>query len=101
MLKNKKKFLIIIFTIILIIFFIIIFFKNTAKISKIGNTNTSQGMVDDILNLKNYEITANIEIESNKNKNKYIIKQKYISPDFYSQEILEPENVKRNNNNKK
>ena len=76
MLKNKKKFLIIIFTIILIIFLIIIFFKNTAKISKIGNTNTSQEIVNGIYDIKSYDIIAQIDIESNKNKNRYIIKQK-------------------------
>ena len=101
--KKKRKTLIIIFIFILIILIItiIFFLKKAAKISKIGNTNTSQEIVNDIYDIKSYEITAQIDIESNKNKNKYIIKQKYISPDFSSQEVIEPENIKRNKNNKR
>lgn len=86
---------------IILIITIIFFLKKAAKISKIGNTNTSQEIVNDIYDIKSYEITAQIDIESNKNKNKYIIKQKYISPDFSSQEVIEPENIKRNKNNKR
>ena len=101
--KKKRKNLIIIFIFILIILTItiIFFLKKAAKISKIGNTNTSQEIVNDIYDIKSYEITAQIDIESNKNKNKYIIKQKYISTDFSSQEVIEPENIKRNKNNKR
>ena len=65
-----------------------------ANIFKTGNNNTSQTIVNDILNIKSYELKAEIEIKSNKNENNYIIKQKYISPEYNSQEVIEPENVK-------
>ena len=65
-----------------------------ANIFKTGNNNTSQTIVNDILNIKSYEIMAEIEIKSNKNENKYIIKQKYISPEYNYQEVIEPENIK-------
>ena len=65
-----------------------------ANIFKTGNNNTSQTIVNDILNIKSYEIMAEIEIKRNKNENKYIIKQKYISPEYNYQEVIEPENIK-------
>ena len=86
--KAKKIFYIVSIFIIIIIFFIIFFSKNMA------NNNTSQTIVNDILNIKSYEIMAEIEIKSNKNENKYIIKQKYISPEYNYQEVIEPENIK-------
>ena len=92
--KTKKIFFIVSIFIIIIIFFIIFFSKNMANIFKTGNNNTSQTIVNDILNIKSYELKAEIEIKSNKNENNYIIKQKYISPEYNSQEVIEPENIK-------
>lgn len=34
-----------------------------------------------------------MEVKSNKNTNKYILKQQYISPDVATQEVLEPSNI--------
>ena len=69
--KNRQK---IIFMIVFIVFFILIFLiffrKNVANIFKTGNNNISQGTVNDILNLKSYELTSEITIKSNKNENK-------------------------------
>ena len=90
--KNKKIFFTITI-IIFLIFLIIIFYKNLSKISKIGHTNTSQEIVDNILNISSYEAVIEVEVNSNKNTNKYTIKQKYISPDISEQEIIEPENI--------
>ena len=92
--KNKHKIFIIIFIIFIFSIFLIFFIKNMANIFKIGNTNISQENVDDILNLKSYELTSEITIKSNKNENKYVIKQTYIGPDYSSQEVLQPENIK-------
>lgn len=92
--KNKHKIFIIIFIIFIFSIFLIFFIKNMANIFKIGNTNISQENVDDILNLKSYELTSEITIKSNKNENKYVIKQTYIGPDYSSQEVLKPENIK-------
>lgn len=90
--KGKKIF---IFITILILFIIIImfFFINKGKTKKIGNNSSSQEIVDYILNISSYELTLNVEINSNKNSNKYILKQQYISPDVSTQEVLEPSNI--------
>lgn len=90
--KLLKK---IIIVIIIIIFFICIFFYiNKSKKNKIGNNSTSQEIIDNILNISSYETVIEVEVNSNKNTNKYTIKQKYISPDISEQEILKPENIK-------
>ena len=94
--KNNIKLLIIIAIIILItgITIILIKFNNkTAKTLKIGNNSTSQEIVDYILNISSYETQINVEIKSNKNSNKYKIKQTYINDEKNTQEILEPSNI--------
>lgn len=97
MLKNKKMLIlaIIFFIIIMIIIFIyFIFFKNNmAKSFKIGNNTSSQEIVDYILNIKAYETVVDVETKSNKNENKYAIKQNYNGENENSQEILEPANI--------
>lgn len=92
--KNKKIIIFLIICIVLMIIGICIFFnKNTANNLKIGNNTTSQEIVDYILNISSYEAKVEVEVKSNKNTNKYILKQQYISPDISIQEILEPSNV--------
>ena len=92
--RDKRKFFITIFIILILLLIFIFFRKNVANIFKNGNTNISQENVNDILNLKSYELISKITIKSNKNENKYVIKQSYINPDYSSQEVLEPENIK-------
>lgn len=91
--KKSKMiiFLIIIILIALILF--LVFSKNTAKVFKSGNNKTSQEIVDYILNISSYEIKATVEVISNKNTNKYVLKQKYVSPNIASQEVIEPSNI--------
>lgn len=92
----KKKNLIILFAVIVIIgilIFFIFFNTKTAKNLKIGNNSSSQEIVDSILNVSSYEAKIEVEITSNKNKNQYIIKQQYTSPDTSTQEVLEPSNI--------
>lgn len=60
---------------------------------KIGNNKNSQEMVDDILHMKTYEAIIEVEVNSNKNQNKYVLKQKYNEEESY-QEVLEPSNIK-------
>lgn len=94
--NSKRKIIIILaITIIaLIITIILIKFNNkTAKTLKIGNNSTSQEIVDYILNISSYETQINVEIKSNKNSNKYKIKQTYINNEKNTQEILEPSNI--------
>lgn len=92
---NKKKILFILVILILIIFVIFIFFnKKAGKVFKIGNNMSSQEIVEYILNISSYEANIEVKVDSNKNSTKYIIKQKYESPDFNSQEVIEPSNIK-------
>jgi len=88
----KKKYWLIIL-IILIAFIGIIFYKNTAKVFKIGNTKTSQEIVDYILNISSYKLNVTVEVISNKNTNKYILTQQFASPNIASQEVIEPSNI--------
>ncbi len=88
--KNKKIIFICIFIFLVII--LIFYYKN----QKSGN-NISKSITDFkeyILNISSYESTISVEINSNKNTNKYIIKQWYKSPNFFKQEVQEPENIK-------
>ncbi len=92
--KNKKILILAIILFITIMIVILIFFKNnTAKSFKIGNNTSSQEIVDYILNIKSYETIVDVETRSNKNENKYVIKQSYNGEDENSQEILEPSNI--------
>ena len=90
---NKNKLIKIIILIICIVIFFIFFYINMAKNLKTGNNNSSQEIVDYILNISSYETVIEVEVNSNKNTNKYVIKQKYISPNISEQEVLEPTNI--------
>ena len=95
--SNKIKILIVITVIAVVALGIFIFFtknnKNKSKNSKIGNNSTSQEIVDYILNISAYNSQVDIEIKSNKNSNKYKIKQNYIDNEHSSQEVIEPTNI--------
>ena len=88
---NKRKIIIIIAIIIAIGG--IIFYKNRVKDLKIGNNKNSQEIVDYILNLSSYEVQVTVNVTSNKNTNKYILKQTYQSPNQSTQEVIEPSNI--------
>lgn len=90
--KNKKKIFIII-GILLLIIILMFFCLNKSKVQTIGNNSTSQEIVDYILNISSYEAKLEVEVKSNKNTNKYILKQQYINPDISTQEVLEPSNI--------
>lgn len=94
--KNKLKIVIIAVVVVILMFFVIFLIKNkniTAKTSKIGNNSTSQEIVDYILNISSYEAQIDVEIKSNKNTNKYKLKQKYINNENNIQEVIEPNNI--------
>ena len=88
----KKKYWLILLIIIIGIGGII-FYKNRVKDSKSGNNKTSQEIVDYILNISSYEVQVTVNVTSNKNTNKYILKQTYQSPDIGMQEVIEPSNI--------
>jgi len=83
-----KKIYIIAFIIILII---CIFFAY--KNLKFGN-NINKSDDYNILNISSYDATVEVEVHSNKNTNKYVLKQKYDAPNIFKQEVIEPENIK-------
>ena len=90
---KNKKIIFITLVVILILAILIIFLLNKTNVKKIGNNCTSQEIVDYILNISSYEAKIEVEVKSNKNTNKYILKQQYISPDVATQEVLEPSNI--------
>lgn len=87
----KKKIIIgsLIFFVVLI--FILIKFEYKSAVS--GN-NISKSDINDILNISSYEALVEVQVYSNKNTNKYLMKQKYERPNKFSQEVLEPNSIK-------
>lgn len=88
-----------IITIITIIIVVIIafFIKTNYKKIKFGNnmSNKSAEEVEQyILGISSYELQETITVESNKNTNNYIVKEKYSSDsNMNKREIVEPENL--------
>ena len=60
---------------------------------KWGNNRNSQEIIDHILNISSYEAIIEVEVNSNKNTNKYLIEQTYVAPNTSEQEVIEPENI--------
>lgn len=89
--KNKK----IIFLFIIVIILILIFFiyKNMSKKSISGNNMSSQEIVDYILNINSYKAKITVQVNSNKNSNKYVINQEYNKENGCVQEVLEPSDI--------
>lgn len=88
---NKKIFYIII--VILLIVLGVFIYKNVIKKSKIGNNMSSQEIVDYILNVSNYKSNVTIQVNSNKNTNKYILKQEFNLESGSIQEVIETANI--------
>ena len=88
----KKKYWLVLL-IIMILIGGIIFYKNRVKDFKNGNNKTSQEIVDYILNISSYEVKVTVDVTSNKNNNKYILKQTYQNPNKSIQEVIEPSNI--------
>ncbi len=88
----KKKYWIILLLII-IIAISIIFLKKGFKNHKFGNNESSQEIVNDLLELSSYKMQITVNITSNKNSNKYILKQTYQEPNISTQEVIEPSNI--------
>ena len=87
--KKKRIFIILIIFLILIIIFVQIAYK----ISNSGN-NISKSDKFDILNISSYEALIEVQVYSNRNTNKYILRQKYLKPNILKQEVIKPENIK-------
>lgn len=90
--KNKKIFYLI-GVILLIIILLVLIFKNTTKNFKNGNNMNSQEIVDYILSINSYKAQVTVQVNSNKNTNKYILKQEYNTENGCVQEVIEPSNI--------
>lgn len=88
---NKKVFYLLI--LILIVILGVFIYKNMIKKTKTGNNMNSQEIVDYILNVNSYKSNVTIQVNSNKNKNKYILKQEYNTENGCIQEVVEPSNI--------
>ena len=88
----KKKYWFILLIIIIVIGGII-FYKNRVKNHKNGNNKNSQEIVNYILNISSYEVNVTVNVTSNKNNNKYILKQTYQDKSKSTQEVIEPSNI--------
>ena len=79
--KGKKVFILFFIFLIIVIGLFIFFSNKGTKNFKIGNNTSSQEIVDYILNINSYEAIIEVDIKSNKNENKYKIKQIYNGKD--------------------
>ena len=94
--KFKKSIILLISILVFAIVFIIIN-KTGYKTINIGdnmNNKSISNIEKYIINIKSYETEATIKVISNKNENEYKVAQKFVSPNLYTMEILEPENLK-------
>ena len=90
--KLSKK----IFCIIIIFLFIImgiLISKKVIKNTKMGNNMSSQEIVDYILNIKSYKSNISVQVNSNKNTNKYVLEQEYNAENGSTQIVIEPSNI--------
>lgn len=83
--------------IIIVVLILLFFIKTNYKLFNFGNniSNKSAEEIEKcILDINSYELVANITIESNKNVNNYVVKEKYIkSSNIFRQDVIEPENI--------
>lgn len=90
--KNKKIILICICICTFLIIISIFYYKKQNSGNNISKSVTD--FKEYILNISSYEAEISVEVTSNKNTNKYIIKQWYKSPNLCKQEVQSPENIK-------
>lgn len=91
-----KKFLIILIAIISLFISFVFFRKSNYKKINTGNNITSKSLDENekyILDINSYIATIELTVQSNKNTNKYLIKQE-VNNDIYKQEVIEPDNIK-------
>ena len=92
--KNKKhKSILLLIILIFLIVLVAIFINFEYKIKNSGNNITSSDKID-ILNISSYNAKVLVEVHSNRNINKYLMKQEYKKPNTFIQEIIEPSNIK-------
>lgn len=63
---------------------------------KTGNTiinKSEEEIIEYILNINSYKAKLEIEVESNKNSNKYVVRQSLENGNISKQEVIEPSNI--------
>lgn len=94
--KSSKEKYIFVGAIIIFIVFIIIFIKINNKKIKFGNneSNKSVNQIKEyIFNINSYSAEMEVTVNSNKNTNKYILKQNYNINNASEQTVVKPENI--------
>lgn len=91
--KSNKKLICIIVIILIIIIFVIFNYKFKKSGNNISN-RTSEEIAQYILNISSYDTKIDVTIESNKNSNRYKLKQEYSKESLLSKQIVEePKNI--------
>ncbi len=96
LLQKKWAIILIVALIISILIILIFFLKNANKKSNFGNNlnNKTLAEIEEyILNISSYEAEISVEVQSNKNQTKYLLKQSYVSPNIEKQVVKEPSNI--------
>lgn len=90
-----RKKLSILLAIVIVVILLVIFIKTSYKFLNSGNNMSNKSLEEIkeyILNIESYDLVAEITVNSNKNSNRYVVKQQYIkSEKIYRQEFIEPE----------
>ena len=93
--KHRNKIIIVLIILILIVI-ICFLIKSNYKNKNLGN-NMSNKNIEEIeeyiLNISSYEAKIDVTVESNKNTNKYLLKQIYKKEEISIQTVLEPSNI--------
>ena len=89
--KNRKLIILGLTVLIILILFAFIYYKTQKNVNNI-NKSTNE-IARYILNISSYEADLEVKIESNKNTNKYKMKQLYSKPNIIKQIIKEPQNL--------
>ncbi len=96
--KKSSIILLFVLLILLILSFLlfILFLKNNYKKDNTGNNITNKSLDEKeqyILDINAFDAMIEVTINSNKNTNKYIIKQ-FVNNEEIKQEVIEPENIR-------
>ena len=91
--KKSVFFVILTILVIIIITIFIIFNYKNLKIGNNENNKSVKEVEEYILNIKSYKATMDVTTESNKNKNKYVLKQEHSSNNVDRQTVVKPENI--------
>ena len=94
--KNKKIIFISIIVLVVVSIVIIFLLKTNYKNKNFGNNMSNKNLEEIekyILDISSYTAKMDVTVESNKNTNKYVIKQTYEKDKKSKQKIIEPSNI--------